>query len=68
MRIALCQKCNRETWVNEITGTDAGEYCGDCFDSVPHPEPRRNRTVKSSGMNHSDPWQENAVRAMEDDE
>lgn len=69
MRKATCDNCQRAgVWVNMITtrGTMLGEYCAECFETTRHDEPPRNRTTKSSGTDHNNPWQDNAIRAMED--
>lgn len=43
------------------------ECCADCFEIVKHDEPTRNPSAKSSGTDHNNPWQDNAIRALEGD-
>lgn len=63
-----CENCQMWSWVNMMTvkGESIGQYCADCFDVIDHDTPRRNRTISSSGKNHSDPGLENAIRVLED--
>jgi hypothetical protein len=69
MRLAACNRCRREAWVNHATlgPFSHGELCAECFEAVPHDAPRRNRTQLSSGPNHNDPGFDNVIRAMEED-
>jgi hypothetical protein len=70
MRIGRCKVCeSKYVWVNQITrhGKDAGEVCADCWDTGEKDKAPRNRTTKSSGMDHNNPWRDNAVRALEED-
>lgn len=71
MRQAKCALCGRFVWVNVVTlkGEVKGELCADCFDELPHDPSGLTGGKKnaSSGPNHSDPWLENAVRALEGD-
>lgn len=65
MRIATCAKCGRQKWVNAITtqvpGKNpgqlvvqvVGEYCGDCFDTVPHVQAEaKTEFTQSTGGGH----------------
>lgn len=69
MRQARCWMCKKMAMVNKCTerGADIGEYCADCFDSVAHDEPMRNKNYSSAGPNHNDPGFDNVIRALEED-
>jgi len=73
MRRAVCEHCGRVAWVNitvpllsHITGRYA-EFCADCFEVVPHVQPRRNPRQRGSGPDSNDPGFDNVVRALEED-
>lgn len=68
MRQANCGRCGLFRWVNAVTvrGDKAGEFCGDCFDLIEHDDPERHKWAAGDGGGDPSPWQENAIRAMED--
>lgn len=74
MRQAECVMCGRIQWVNHITYTDKktkckviGELCADCFDKSDAPIIRPPGNDDPSWKENSNPWQENAIRALEDE-
>jgi hypothetical protein len=69
MRRAPCTHCGVFTWVNLVTrgSKAAGELCEKCFDTVPHDEPASNPANHPATADDSNPWQQNAIRALEGD-
>ena len=73
MRLGQCHRCKVDPcWVNRAYGFRdgkgfEGEFCADCFDALAILK-RRPRTGGSHGGRDSDPYQENAVRILEDRE
>jgi hypothetical protein len=67
MRKATCTGCKRIAWVNSATrgGNGIGEYCADCYEDLEHDQNDAPKTSPTSGASHSNPWQENAIRALE---
>lgn len=70
MRQATCHRCGKaDGWVNRATlkGRVVGEFCGDCWPHIHHDPTGGNRDDGSPGpWDDPSPWQENAIRAMED--
>lgn len=71
MRVAKCALCGRVVWVNVVTlkGKVKGELCADCFDDLPHDPSGLHGGAfgASAGPDHNNPWQDNAIRALEGD-
>lgn len=72
MRKAVCFGCNQMRLVNYAFSTRVarahirpGEYCADCYDRFDL-EVRPARTAISATKDETSPWQENAIRELED--
>ncbi len=73
MKRAACERCGVFDWVNGITYTGENgskviaEICAVCFDATDAPISRPPGNDDPSWRENSNPWLENAVRALEED-
>jgi len=69
MQVDRCHGCGYVRWVNVATrnGVCMGEYCAECFDLIDHDKVDRPwakpATIDRDGAS---PWQENAIRDLEE--
>lgn len=75
MRQAICVGCRKVTLVNHYTRqlkrngkmvANPGEYCADCFQRLGLEDLRRKTGRSGRKEDGASPYQENAIRAMED--
>jgi len=76
MRLAYCIRCHKEAMVNFHRGNPLaddpfewppGEYCAECFESLPEERSAQPRASTGSGKEHNDPGFDNVIRALEED-
>lgn len=70
LKLGICDRCKRKNILINWTAKGKDDYwfiCGDCWD-VAGPINSRPPGVADHGYQHnSNPWQENAIRDLEED-